>query len=499
MSRRIFLQISAPAVVIGLLLFGTCLVSVWSINRLQQNLAHILSKHVASLEAAQELEISLRQLRYHSFIYVMDPRPDRLALIKEDNAEFVEALEYAKQSIADAEERVLLEDIETGYQRYLTELELALTDRPRGQVEQVRWADKHPVRHLQTPCEKLLALNKEGMERLAAESEEVSERARTTMVLLGLVAPVSGLLCGYGITRMLTRSIARLSVRLHDVHAHLDEEVGSLKLKEGADLNDLDKQLHRVVEKVRETAERVQRQQHAILRAEQLAAVGQLAASVAHEVRNPLTGMKLLIGAALHRHDSGALTLKDLEVIYAEIGRLEQTAQNLLDCARPCQVQRTVADMRMVLRQAVDLIRGRASQQRVQIQIEAPEQPVLAQVDCSQLFTVFANLLINALDAMPDGGTVDIRLEVLPNGAVGVSIRDTGPGVDAAVVERLFTPFVSTKPAGTGLGLSICRQVLEEHGGSITTWNHPEGGAVFAFQLATQSEEKGNAVAAGDR
>src|SRR5947209_11490548 len=112
MNRRILLQVTGPAVLISLLLFGGCLASVWSINRLQRNLAHILSDNVASLEAAQELEIKLRQLRFHSFVYVMDPRPERHELIEHDHEGFEAALELAHHAAKLPEEQALIKQIQ---------------------------------------------------------------------------------------------------------------------------------------------------------------------------------------------------------------------------------------------------------------------------------------------------------------------------------------------------------------------------------------------------
>src|SRR5262245_52921012 len=108
MNRRIVVQVTAPTVLIGLLLFGSCVAGVWSINRLQRNLARILSDNVASLMAAQELEIRLRQLRFHSFIYVMDPGPMRQASVRADEEAFEVALARAQKAANDPEEEALV-------------------------------------------------------------------------------------------------------------------------------------------------------------------------------------------------------------------------------------------------------------------------------------------------------------------------------------------------------------------------------------------------------
>ena len=138
-------------------------------------------------------------------------------------------------------------------------------------------------------------------------------------------------MAGFGIARGLSRSIAQLRVRVEDVRAQLAQDVGSVRV-EGGGLGGLDAELAQVTARVREVVEQAQRREREALRAEQLAAVGQLAAGVAHEVRNPLVAIKLLIEAALA---GGELTADDLRVIHGEVGRLERAVQGLLDFARP--------------------------------------------------------------------------------------------------------------------------------------------------------------------
>ena len=489
MNRRILIQLTAPTVLIGAVLFGACMTSVWLINHLQANLAQILQENVASLKAAQELEIQLRQLRFHSFLRIIDPNEQREQIVEQDHQRFEQALAKVQRAARKPQEQELVQKIKDGYKRYRDELKTGpepVTTRP---LDLARWADAHPIRYLQEPCQELVRLNKQEMDQTAYESEAVSRDAQLAMTIAGLLGPVSGLVVGFGIARALMRSIARLSVRLEDARAQLDQEVASVRLSAGSDLGDLDRQLDHVVARVRAVAEQVQRQQQELLRSEQLAAVGQLAASVAHEVRNPLTSIKMLVGAALRSPATQTLTTDDLGVMYKEVGRLEQTVQALLDFARPPRTQRQPADLRTVIREALGLVGARARQQGVQMEIHQPDAPVTASVDRSQLTTVLVNLLFNALDALPQGGRIDVTLR--DDTAPQIVVEDNGPGIAPAVLPRLFTPFASTKATGTGLGLSICRRVMQEHGGTITAANRPEGGARFTVTLGEGARDEG--------
>jgi signal transduction histidine kinase len=118
----------------------------------------------------------------------------------------------------------------------------------------------------------------------------------------------------------------------------------------------------------------------------------------------------------------------------------------------------------------------------VSLDVRAPDTALVADVDRGQICTVLVNLYLNALDAMPRGGRLEVSTEAAADHAV-LRVTDTGPGLAPAMAARLFTPFVSTKATGTGLGLTISRRIVEEHGGALRAGNRPGGGAVFQVRL----------------
>ena len=499
MNRKILIQVVMPAVIIGVVLLGAGLVNAWYIGRLQKNLAAIRSENVTSLEAAQELEICVRQLRFHSFVYLTDPKPERLERIAQDHQRFEKALELASQSADTPEERTCVEAIKAGYQQYHDEMAELRDQVAPGKpgADAGKLADAHPIRHVVDPCHQLFSLNKEAMEQTVRESNRVSQQANMAMLLLGLAGPTGGLVIGYGMARGLRQSIYRLSVRVQDMAQRLDEKVASVSVVANGDFQDLDNQLQHVVRRVEEVAEHLQQQQREMLRAEQLSAVGQLAASVAHEVRNPLTSVKLLVEAALRPQNSRPFARDQLQIVHREIVRVEKTVQGLLDFARPPALQCVPCDLRTVVAQAVDLVRARAQQQRISLDVKCPSQPVSRSIDRGQFTTVLVNLLLNGLDAMPGGGRLEVRLEAWPAAEVCLTVSDTGKGIPPEMESQLFTPFASNKPTGTGLGLCISKRVVEEHGGRITAGNRPGGGACFTIILPEAPAEESHANAAG--
>jgi signal transduction histidine kinase len=220
-----------------------------------------------------------------------------------------------------------------------------------------------------------------------------------------------------------------------------------------------------------------------LMRAEQMMALGQVAAGVAHELRNPLTSIKGLIQVNLRELEARGLPATDLMVIEHEIRRMEKTLQTFLDFARPPRPDRRCQDIGSIVEPVLALIRGRAQKQSVSLRFLRSETAVDAEVDSDQIEQLLLNLVLNALDAMPHGGSLDVELRPARDGFLEIYVRDTGSGIAPHVVTKLFETFVSSKETGVGLGLSLSRRIAEDHGGTLTGYNLPVAGACFLLRL----------------
>jgi signal transduction histidine kinase len=244
--------------------------------------------------------------------------------------------------------------------------------------------------------------------------------------------------------------------------------------------------------RVRTQLVEVQRVQQQLVQASKLGAVGELAAAVAHEVNNPLTGIlgyaELLMDELPEddpRHDEAS-------VIRDEAVRARSIVKALLEFARPRQPQRIPTNLNDLARSTFELVRFRASAANVRIAANYGELPCL-EIDADAFRQVLLNLFNNAIDAMPRGGRLNLAT-VDTAERVGIRVTDEGIGMDEEMRGRIFTPFFSTRSVageGNGLGLSVSLQVVESHGGTIEVESVPGKGSAFTVWLPrTWAEEE---------
>ena len=231
---------------------------------------------------------------------------------------------------------------------------------------------------------------------------------------------------------------------------------------------------------------------------ERLISLGELSARVAHEIRNPLTGVRTTVQFVASKLRGGDSRRDDLQDVLKELDRIEQIITDLLLFARPQAARPVPTDLKEVLEKVLDNLARRLKDASIEVErdldTEQPLPQVLVDPDMAQ--QVVLNLVINAIQAMPEGGTlrasIGLRRTRYKKAYVDVSITDSGPGIPEDVKEKIFDPFFTTRSMGTGLGLSISLQIAREHGGNLTARNLTQG-AAFRFSLPAipaESEEE---------
>ncbi|MCD6391115.1 MAG: 4Fe-4S binding protein [Dehalococcoidia bacterium] len=240
----------------------------------------------------------------------------------------------------------------------------------------------------------------------------------------------------------------------------------------------------------------LQNTQDELLRAEKLTSLGQLAASIAHEINNPLTGVlvytqllsKKVAGDAFKREQA----LEYLSKMESEVGRCSRIIRNLLDFARQTEPMLRLVDVNRVIEQVLAMVGHQAQLQNVEIVKEfSPSLPKVI-ADFDQLQQVFTNLTLNAIQAMSEGGKLTLRTSV-ENSQVRVDVQDTGCGISKDNLSKLFTPFFTTKAKGkgVGLGLAVVHGIIERHKGVIKVQSEVGKGTTFTVYLGGHNDEKG--------
>ena len=227
-------------------------------------------------------------------------------------------------------------------------------------------------------------------------------------------------------------------------------------------------------------------------RVDRFASVEELSAVLAHEIRNPLTGIRSTIQYVGSKLEQNHPSLRsDLEDAIKELDRIEQFTTDLLQFTRPKSLQMTEQDVTPILIKVLDNLELQFRKSNITIKRELAEALPPFPMDPDALQQVFLNLILNAIDAMPGGGSIRISSSsrwYRTKQAVEVAFHDSGCGSPEEVLDKIFDPFFTTRPNGTGLGLSIRLQIVREHGGRINMRNRSGGGATFRLSFPVSGE-----------
>ncbi|AGA25192.1 ATP-binding protein [Singulisphaera acidiphila] len=506
LAKRVLARLIAPVVMVSLLLMAVGSVAAYHVHRLQQDTTDLLTRDVSGIRAAEELVITISQIETHVDQFLLTGDRRHLNPIPSHRGEIDRWLGEADRLTTTSEEQSLLTQVRSGLDHFWG----ILTEQRKGKEAEV--ADestrdafaRHFNSQILSKSQEYLDAMEEEVETASAQNQAMPSRVAVVLLLLGTCGAIAGLLAGFGIARGISRSIAQLSIPIRDAAGKLNEVVGPITLSPAWDIDSLEAVLREMANEIGTVVARLEVSRREVLRGEQFAALGQMAAGLAHELRNPLTSMKILVQSATERGDEAGLRGRSLEVLLEEITRLEHSIQGFLNFAKPPEVEKRVFALSPVLEQILGLVATQAALKSIAISYDLPEAPTIIEADIGHLRQVLLNLLINAMDATPEGGTIQTRIvhdidnqgpeeggragspAVVGKGTMrwlSIQVLDSGCGLPADLGDRIFEPFVSTKETGLGLGLSICKRIVEAHGGRITAADRPEGGAVFTVRL----------------
>lgn len=355
---------------------------------------------------------------------------------------------------------------------------------------------------------------------LASTDQSVAESRWQVLLYTGLAILGVALLSAAFVRRMIGGPLKALTVGTHRLGSgdlgyqiHLES---SGELQELANsFNTMSCQLQEAHEEInawtRTLEERVEQKtrelsgaQEEMLRVERMASIGKLAAVVAHEINNPLAGIltyaKLLKKRMSREANPNTETISMLDLIESESRRCGEIVKNLMTFARPTSMNLEPSDLNAVIDRCVRLVQHQMKLKNIELHLNVnPELPHV-RCDPGQIEQVILALVMNAIDAMPNGGNLTVTSRKAPNsGSVQIEVRDDGVGMPRDVLAKMFEPFFTTKEhgRGLGLGLAISRNIVDRHGGRIEVASEPGHGTMFTITLPLQSSAVLNANPVG--
>lgn len=462
--------------------------TLWSNSRTQALVVRMVDQDVASLTVAQALENDLAMQKGYATYYFLNADDAWLEQLEMHREAFEERLVTARSMAQTPASHELLTRIESEYLRYVLNkdrvIELYRADK-REDGARMHWEVRRQFESLRDLCGQFRMLH-ESMIRTAGA--EYKDQARFVSALSWTAMPLAlflGLILGWQLLRRVLDPIRRLAA----------EGGGFCELPPGQVMDEvkaLSSRMELLVADMDQTHTKLIQSREHLMQAEKLAMVGQLAAGVAHSIRNPLTSVKMRLFSlerSLHMNDSQR---EDFEVISEEIAHLDTIIRNFLEFSRRPKLRFQQVSLSDIVDTTVDLLHHRLDSGGVELRLIRGRKLPKVEADPDQIKEVLANLLLNACDAMGPGGTITIREEtgvMSPQGKVAlIRIDDTGPGIPEHLHEQVFDPFFSTKEEGTGLGLAIARRIMEEHGGWLNLRSGGKG-AGFVLLLPCGSEE----------
>jgi len=394
----------------------------------------IMKENVSSLKAAEELELALLNQKGMVASYFLDGSSLWLKTLEDRRKDFDSWFKKAQDVALTDNEKKILQDVSALYKTYDRQRNKAIRLYQSGNTVEAKSVLLNEMRTsidaLYQKCEDLILAN----EALIAKAEVTSQGnvVRMTSLIWStiIITLILGSMTGFFISRKINEQLVR---------------------------------------------------------AAKLASLGQLSANVAHEIRNPLTSIKMRLYSLKEEAKKYSTVSEDLNVIDEEISRMEGTVNNFLDFARPLELNLQSADIGQILEGTVNLIAPKARSQNITIQKQLHGVPLELKIDKEQMRQVFLNIMLNAIEAMPNGGTLKIEAvkseDKKSNRVLEINISDTGTGIPPEIKNKITEPFFTTKAEGTGLGLFIASRIVKMHKGSLDIYSQSGKGTTVTLRI----------------
>lgn len=456
----------------------------WWVKRTATRFAVSIDTSVAALNVTQELETSLAMQRGLLSYYFLDGNTEWLTQLDQHRFGFEEWLKKARELSRSDKHHELLNEIESKYIRHNGARDQAIGLADSGNREaglKLVRETRNPFYSVRDLCEQYKQMQYGDISRSRGDILDGMGVLRSVSLGVAALGAVLGLGLLYLIHRRVLQPIGRLAA-----------ETGSSDSRPSDEVRALAENVHGLLKAVDRTQTQLQQSREHLLQSEKLALVGKLAAGVAHSIRNPLTSVKMRLFTMERTLELSSNQKEDFDVISDEIRHIDNIVQNFLEFSRPPKLKMQTISPSDVVDMAIQLLRHRIESYGVTLELYRQRRLPQIEGDPEQLKEVLVNLIVNACEAMGEGGRILIHEEegvTEPQGRVAVvKVSDNGPGIPEAIRDKIFRPFFSTKEEGTGLGLSIASRIIEEHKGVLSLRSRQGKGATFIITLPSKED-----------
>lgn len=303
-----------------------------------------------------------------------------------------------------------------------------------------------------------------------------------TAGLIVIAIAINGFLFG-----LITRPLKSLSEEMDAMTFKEDAQTPSLTRRD--EIGSLYRSFYRMLKRIRSDEEERVQTQRALFLTEKMVAIGKLTAGVAHEINNPLGGILNCIYHFKKGGQSAEQRQEYLDLMEDGVRRIQRRVTNLLEYARNPSLERSATDFRTLVEKTLSLLDYQIQQNGISVEWKIPEVLPPVEIDKDQMGQVLLNIFLNAVQAMPDGGILGIRVQ-MPAEQLVVEVSDTGEGIQEELLPKVFDPFFTTKPEGkgTGLGLWLSQKIIEQHGGTIHIAGREKKGAAVRIVIPLTSK-----------
>ncbi len=468
------------------------LVIAYSYN-LQKETERYIEWSRSSVNEAKEMENEITAIKGLTITLLVNKSNVWLDSLAKRQEKFTIHLERARIRANTPEEASLIGQISALFSNHEQNIIRAVLEIKSGQINKANALLVHSAQELLSTIEQksneFISINESAQTMHERELSRTNTIILRILISLGIGGIVTGLLLSWLISRMLFGPLNQLILTIRSVSG--DEVFEQLKLHHGGELDELDRRIKVLIERINRANTDLNRNKELLQYSNKYATLGKIAPTIAHEIRNPLAAIKMLVYSIREDNSISQSIREDLDIITAEIDRMENFTKDFLKFAKPADPVFAKVDPYESLMEVIHLLKPRIIKNNITLVNNAPKGRFQIMADASHLKQVYMNIILNAVEVMNEGGTLTINTRVVNDlfnnpgkKYLLTNFEDTGPGIPEAIMKSLFEPFIRGSDMGVGLGLSISQGIAETHGGVITAHNKPEKeGAIFNLYL----------------